>query len=309
MQEFWERCQERSSDATMKASGARTSGTLTACAATPFSPQPGQNPSVFLLPGLEALPWHCANQCHDKCPCMRLWKTTPPSPKAPPIQTTGDVEALQKNHPVIRQELLEVLSRHQRSSDPFTPFDPAVYTTADDQSNGRGNEESPEWSSIYLYHQGRRQVDTCNTHFPRTTQILETQCPHLMAGKCGLGSVYISKLENNTKVKEHCGPTNVRWRCHLPLVVPNSTQSCLRVGVPGVNERRSGWAEGVPLLFDDSFRHSAVHHGAAPADDDESGTARAGTGGARVVLIVDFWHPALSEADRTALGVLYPPGS
>jgi hypothetical protein len=31
--------------------------------------------------------------------------------------------------------------------------------------------------------------------------------------------------------------------------------------------------------------------------------------GARIVLIVDFWHPALSEMDRNALGVLYPPGS
>jgi hypothetical protein len=27
------------------------------------------------------------------------------------------------------------------------------------------------------------------------------------------------------------------------------------------------------------------------------------------VLIVDFWHPSLSESDRNALGVLYPPGS
>jgi hypothetical protein len=59
------------------------------------------------------------------------------------------------------------------------------------------------------------------------------------------------------------------------------------------------WEEGVPILFDDSFLHSAVHI----ANDD------IGEDGSRIVLIVDFWHPALSEADRNAISVLYPPGS
>ena len=68
--------------------------------------------------------------------------------------------------------------------------------------------------------------------------------------------------------------------------------------------------EGVPILFDDSFVHSAVHQveedgdeNASFNDDDDA------FDGSRIVLIVDFWHPALSEMDRNALGVLYPPGS
>ena len=77
--------------------------------------------------------------------------------------------------------------------------------------------------------------------------------------------------------------------------------SYLQVGNPTENQlTRVEWKEGVPILFDDSFVHSAVH-----AEDDSEGIMD----GARIVLILDFFHPALAEADRTALGVLYPPGS
>ena len=49
-------------------------------------------------------------------------------------------------------------------------------------------------------------------------------------------------------------------------------------------------------------------------DDDENEGASSNNNnnnmnGARIVLIVDFWHPSLIQSDRTAFGVLYPPGS
>mmetsp|Transcript_22035 Transcript_22035/g.47919 ORF Transcript_22035/g.47919 Transcript_22035/m.47919 type:complete len:455 (+) Transcript_22035:181-1545(+) len=289
-----------------------------------LSPQQGQNPTVFLLPGLEAIPLHDAIQCLDSCPCSRLWKSIPMSKNSPPITVTGDVETLQRNYHIIRRELLDFLSSNQHSSDPlFKPFDPKVYTRAsstvttsqgsNNSSTTNKNAHNPEWSSIYLYHQGIRQSEICSKYFPLTTNILETKCPHRMAGKCGLGSVYFSKLERNTKVKEHCGPTNIRWRCHLPLIVPpnnspeEGSRSCLSVGFPGANEKRVGWKEGVPLLFDDSFLHSAVHHGDRSSSDENNSDSI--SNGARIVLIVDFWHPGLSDSDRSALGVLYPPGS
>jgi len=99
----------------------------------------------------------------------------------------------------------------------------------------------------------------------------------------------------------------------LPLVVPENSMegsSYLRVGLPGVNEKCVGWEEGLPLLFDDSFIHSAVHRGNFKSDGSSSDSITDfELDGARVVLIVDFWHPMLSDSDRTALGVLYPPGS
>jgi len=341
--------------------------------------QAGQDPTVFFLPGLMTTPVHDENHCPagENCPCIRLWKKTAEgtdksSKKYRPILSmTGDIIALQHGYDIIRRELLEFLSYndnecddHDQSSEEvrvgFQLFDPKVYTHAGSNSrssqNGDENmtcsnsgqarqqqEQKPEWSSIYLYHRGVRQSNLCDKYFPQTMSILETQCSHRMAGKCGLGAVYFSKLGRNTKVKEHCGPTNIRWRCHLPLIVPrarsgskssgdaengdssscSSRESFLRVGLTGVNERCIGWEEGTPILFDDSFLHSAIHYGCDTNNtggavneygiDDNRNSGNIFTNnnldGARIVLIVDFWHPSLSEMDRAAFGVLYPPGS
>jgi hypothetical protein len=292
-----------------------------------------------------------------------------PSKKCRPLKSmTGDIAALINGYGSIRRELLDFISHHastngnennrnhDQSSEEehacFQPFDPNVYTHArriySSDSNGDGGrrassdydetrdqKQQPVWSSVYLYHRGVRQSNICDKYFPQTMHILETQCSHRMAGTCGLGSVYFSKLGRNTKVKEHCGPTNVRWRCHLPLIVPQAgskangsctNASFLRVGLTEVNERRVGWEEGKPILFDDSFLHSAVHYGGDKNTtggdvihdndsvndvnrNDDTISLTNNLDGARIVLIVDFWHPSLSEMDRTALGVLYPPGS
>jgi aspartyl/asparaginyl beta-hydroxylase (cupin superfamily) len=257
-----------------------------------LSPQAGQEPTVFFLPNLEAVPFHHADKCHKSCPCIRLWKRQPIDPKSAPIYTTGDIEMLQQNVHIIKTELDNLLATNKEQ---FASFDSAVYTA----TNQSQNTQAPEWSSIYLFHQGVKQ-SACNKHFPQTTNIIETSCPNRMAGKCGLGSIYFSKLKNNTRVTEHHGPTNVRWRCHIPLIVPSEcNESRLSVGV-GANEESIGWQEGKPILFDDSFLHSAIHM------ENYSGTEGDSS---RIVLIIDFWHPALSEADRTAIGVLYPPGS
>mmetsp|Transcript_25784 Transcript_25784/g.53427 ORF Transcript_25784/g.53427 Transcript_25784/m.53427 type:complete len:476 (-) Transcript_25784:87-1514(-) len=300
----------------------------------PLSPQPGQDPTVFFLPGLEAVPLHKQTTIHHmkqpetqskndganskyqfyrgcprNCPCNRLWKFSPiAETNSPPIRLTGDIEALHQNFHIIRKELQQLVSY----KDHFVPFDTQVYSNVTESSHTSSHFDTkmkkPSWSSIYLYHQGLRRSETCNKYFPQTTLLIESKCPHRMAGKCGLGSVYFSKLDPNIKVMEHCGPTNVRWRCHIPLVVPNAkrfhkrgweSRSHLRVGRPDVNEQIVEWEEGVPILFDDSFLHSALH---------VRTTADKGADESRIVLIIDFWHPSLSEADRTALGVLYPPG-
>jgi len=366
--------------------------------------QPGQNPTVFYLPGLDSTPVHHAdnddgNACCSRvnCPCSRLWKkfeentdnTDRSRSSKLPVgkikiypRMGGDIEALTNGYDSIKRELLEYLrlhsscdTRNSNSSSPFQQFDSKVYTHASgstshnrsSQNNSVSNdysnhhhqqeeddkEQQPEWSSIYLYHRGVIQSDLCQTYFPLTTNLLQTQCTHSMAGSCGLGSVYFSKLGSNTKIKEHWGPTNVRWRCHLPLIVPSSPlvddsnsstpnvgvddsrqrrrrQSCLRVGQVGVNEEYVYWKEGKPILFDDSFLHSAVHY--HDVNDDDTTDAAYGENacasssksssnnnnsssinnimnGARIVLIVDLWHPSLTQSDRTAFGVLYPPGS
>lgn len=282
-----------------------------------LSPQPGQNPTVFFLRGLEATPLHAIETCttaneqqqqqHNCCPCIRLWKEMPRQPNEPPVTLAGDISALQTHYAAIHEELMSVITQEKTL---FQPFDSAVYkdvATTQKQQQQQNQQQQAEWSSIYLYRQGIKQVETCKTYFPITTNILETMCPHHMGGKCGFGSIYFSKLKQNTKVVEHCGPTNVRLRCHLPLVVPKNTSgSYLKVG-----EHCVSWEEGIPILFDDSFVHSAVYVGSddRSSSDSSSGSSNKQYDGDRIVLIVDLWHPALSESDRTALGVLYPPGS
>ncbi len=284
----------------------KSNDTATCCKqqVIPLSPQPGQNPTVFFLQRLEAIPLHNLETCTiQNCPCIRLWKELPRMPNSPPVKLTGDIDALKTYFSAIREELLEAIQTNN-SATLFQPFDSAVYKHAngnvDDQQQQQQQQQrqrqQAEWSSIYLYRQGIKQVETCKQYFPITTNILETMCLHRMGG-CGFGSVYFSKLKQNTKVVEHCGPSNVRLRCHLPLVVPNKTTSgsYLRVGEDCIS-----WEEGKPILFDDSFLHSALYVG---SDDTSTGSSD------RIVLIVDFWHPSMSISDRTALGVLYPPGS
>jgi len=99
------------------------------------------------------------------------------------------------------------------------------------------------------------------------------------AGKAGL--VYFSIMEPGTHVRAHCGPANTRLRCHLAL---SPARGCrLRV-----DDQMLAWSPGRCLVFDDSFEHEVWHRGSLP----------------RAVLIVDFWHPDLTENERWALGVV-----
>ena len=65
-------------------------------------------------------------------------------------------------------------------------------------------------------------------------------------------------------------------RLHLGLAIP--PESALEVG-----GRRQRWEEGKVLVFDDSFEHQVWNND---------------TSRARVVLILDLWHPELTGAMR-----------
>lgn len=95
---------------------------------------------------------------------------------------------------------------------------------------------------------------------------------------------YPQALAPGTHVESHYGPTNKKLRCHFPLVVPkNCEEPCawLRVAT-----ERLQLQEGKCIVFDDSFEHEAGNdHPTEP----------------RVVLIIDIWHPELTEEEvRTA---------
>jgi hypothetical protein len=85
-----------------------------------------------------------------------------------------------------------------------------------------------------------------------------------------------SALAPNTHVRAHYGPTNKKLRCHLPLCVPPGGRCTITVSGESVVLE-----EGKCILFDDSFLHEASNVSDLP----------------RVVLIVDTWHPDLTDEE------------
>jgi aspartate beta-hydroxylase len=66
------------------------------------------------------------------------------------------------------------------------------------------------------------------------------------------GSHFFSRLEPHTHLAAHCGPSNLRLRVHLGLLVPEGCR--IRVG----DETRA-WSEGECMVFDDSIEHEVRH--------------------------------------------------
>ncbi len=137
----------------------------------------------------------------------------------------------------------------------------------------RGLLSSGSWRQYALYRHGYRLDEHC-ARCPTTTLLVDA-----IPGADSAGLVYFSVLDPHTHVVAHAGPTNLRIRCHLPLMVPDGC--ALRVG-----KTWRAWREGKCLVFDDSFVHEADN----PTDRE------------RIVLIVDVWHPDLTPAERTQLG-------
>ena len=117
-------------------------------------------------------------------------------------------------------------------------------------------------------------IDRC----PVTWKIVQ-QCPLIQGVE---GAVYFSIIYPGTEVNSHCGPSNLKRRYHLTLEEAEGAQ--IRAG----NEWRT-WRQGECLILDDAFEHEVRH----------SGNRR------RVVLIIDCWHPDLSEKERSFLTHLH----
>jgi Aspartyl/Asparaginyl beta-hydroxylase/Domain of unknown function (DUF6817) len=137
---------------------------------------------------------------------------------------------------------------------------------------------SGDWDVAFLYERGRRHDEVCDA-CPVTTRGIEGH--DVMRTMSGL--IYVSRMRPGTHIAAHRGPTNLRLRCHLGITVP-AGDCAIRVG----DETRR-WVEGECLVFDDHFEHEAWNH----------------TGGDRVVLIVDLWHPGLSPAEIRLLEGLH----
>lgn len=135
-----------------------------------------------------------------------------------------------------------------------------------------------DWDVAFFYERGRRHDDVCAA-CPTTARAVDTYS----TVRTLAGLSYVSRMRAETHIEAHRGPTNLRVRCHLGIQVPDG-DSAIRVG----DETRR-WVQGGCLVFDDYFVHEAWNH----TDED------------RIVLIVDLWHPGLSDAEVMLLEALH----
>jgi len=128
------------------------------------------------------------------------------------------------------------------------------------------------WAEYHFFAGETRFQQNC-ARCPQTTRIIES-----IAEDKFFHLTYFSALAPGTFIRPHCGPSNLRLRCHLGLCVPDDCG--MRVGT----ETRS-WEEGKCVIFDDSFFHQAWNQSHRT----------------RILLLIDFSHPDLTKVE---LGLL-----
>lgn len=137
------------------------------------------------------------------------------------------------------------------------------------------------WSAVRLQRLGVWNTENCQA-FPQTYELLRSlNIPLAVRGVC------FARQAPGSGVQPHSDGRNFILTSHLGLSIPTALENgpCwIEVG----GERR-GWQEGKLTTLDTSFTHSTGN----PTDQD------------RHVLILDFWHPELTTAERGALEFIY----
>lgn len=178
--------------------------------------------------------------------------------------------ALEAETGAIRDELLNMLAA-EYGFEPFLRFDSGALV----EDYLRGPDGQQAWQGFFFYRHGERRDDNA-ARCPHTAAVLDTL--PIVRIREHAPEVLFSVLTPGAHILPHRGVTNTRLVTHLPLVVPSDC--ALRVG--GVDHV---WEEGRCVVFDDTYEHEAWNR----------------SGLTRVVLILDTWHPDLTEAERAAV--------
>ncbi|MEO6091518.1 MAG: aspartyl/asparaginyl beta-hydroxylase domain-containing protein [Novosphingobium sp.] len=163
----------------------------------------------------------------------------------------------------IRAEALTLL--RSVADDAFVPY---VANPPGTQLNQwAGLDHNRAWGAFFLWRHSRRDDANC-ARMPETSALLERLPLLRLEGRAP--NAFLSRLAPRTRIPPHTGVTNARITVHLPLVTPRGCG--FRVG-PESRE----WRDGEAWAFDDTIEHEGWN------DSDE----------ARLILIVDAWHPRL----------------
>ncbi|MEO6810982.1 MAG: aspartyl/asparaginyl beta-hydroxylase domain-containing protein [Isosphaeraceae bacterium] len=168
--------------------------------------------------------------------------------------TCPQLRELDRNYPVIREELEALLARRQSI--------PRYHELDRMQTNISAKvDPDKDWKVFYLDAMGEKPQanrDLC----PHTSALLD-QVP-------GLFQAFFSILDGGKSIPAHEGPYLGYIRYHLGLIVPEESPPSIRI-----KDQHYTWQEGQSVLFDDSWEHEVTN--ACPAR--------------RVVLIVDIRRP------------------
>ncbi len=138
--------------------------------------------------------------------------------------------------------------------------------------------DSPDsgWDAAFFYRHGHR-LDGLHSRCPKISAFLESLPLCQIPGQTP--EVCLSLLHPKTTLLPHHGVTNTRLVVQLPLIADvGSTLS-----FTGESDIR--WEAGVPVIYDDTFEHTDSN----PSDNP------------RVSLMVDIWHPDLTEPEKVAI--------
>lgn len=133
-----------------------------------------------------------------------------------------------------------------------------------------------------------KEVPEFGKLLPKTSKIFEElktvgEGPML---EVPFSSSYLSIMKPITSLDKHYGPCNIRLRCHLPIVLPDSSEACfIRVG-----GEIKFWKEGELLIFDDTYEHESCN--LSEIHD-------------RVIMVFDIWHPEIMAQERDAMVQLF----
>lgn len=150
---------------------------------------------------------------------------------------------------------------------------------ADDGVGAEGTDRG-KWNIFYLFLHDIKYEENC-AKLPNLVAMIEELVPR------HYHHALVSAMVPGTHIVPHFGPTNKKLRFHLPLL--GVAGSFLKVAGEARQLEAGKVSSGEQgYVFDDSFEHEAWHEGEHT----------------RVILIVDFWHPDLSDEEVRFLSLL-----
>jgi len=174
-------------------------------------------------------------------------------------------EKLENNSHIVIQELQDKLDREAQEQSLFAS-----------DSAWQNNVMGKGWSAFRLQRLGVWNVENCE-EFPKTTELLRSlNIPFAVRGVC------FARQASGSGVQPHSDGRNFILTSHLGLKIPDGCW--MKSG-----DEEQTWQEGKLTTLDTSFEHSTGN----PTEDD------------RHVLIIDYWHPDLTIAERAALEFVY----